>query len=193
MGDPFGYSNYLLKKQFLKLFGGSFRIYNPTGDLVLFASMKAFKLKEDIGIFSDESKTTEYARIKARSIIDFWSTYDIYDSATNQKLGGMKRKALKSMLKDEWIIMDAVDNEIGLIQEDSWLMAILRRLIGGGWVPQAFHGEIKSSPVFNFKQQFNPIIQKIELDFTPDTMNLMDRKFGIAAAILMSAIEGRQE
>lgn len=87
--------------------------------------------------------------------------------------------------------MDSVDNEIGLIQEDSWAMAILRRLVGSGWIPQAFHGQIKSTPVFIFKQRFNPFIQKIDLDFTPDTMNLLDRQVGIAAAALM--IEGRQE
>lgn len=189
--NPFSHSNFLLVKQLLKLFGGSFRIYDPSGTLVLFASMKAFKFKEDISIFSDEAKTTEYVRIKARHVIDLWSTYDIYDAQTSGKLGAMKRKALKSMFKDEWVIMDSVDNEIGLIQEDSWAMAILRRLVDSGWIPQTFHGQIKSTPVFIFKQRFNPFIQKIDLDFTPDTMNLLDRRVGIAAAALM--IEGRQE
>lgn len=191
--NPFSNTTYLLKKQFFKLFGGTFRIYDASGSLVLFASMKAFKLKEDISIFGDEAKTTEFINIRARNIIDLWATYDVYDPKTGQKLGALRRKALKSMLKDEWTIMDSVDNEIGLIMEDSWLMATLRRLVGNGWIPQTFHGEIKSMPVFIFRQRFNPFIQQMDLDFSPDTMNTLDRRVGIAAAVLMCAIEGRQE
>ena len=191
--NPFSNSTFLLKKQFFKLFGGTFRIYDTSGSLVLFASMKAFKLKEDISIFGDEAKTTELINIKARNIIDLWSTYDVYDPQTGQKLGALRRKGLKSMLKDEWMILDSTDNEIGSIQEDSWLMATLRRLVGNGLIPQTYHGEIKAMPVFVFKQRFNFFVQQIDLDFTPDTMNMLDRRLGIAAAVMMSAIEGRQE
>ena len=41
-----------------------------------------------------------------------------------------RRKGLKSLLKDEWTIMDPSDREIGLIKEDSALMATLRRFPG---------------------------------------------------------------
>lgn len=46
--NPFEHSTYLLRKQSLKVFDGSFRIYDPMDNLAVFASMKAFKLKEDI-------------------------------------------------------------------------------------------------------------------------------------------------
>ena len=190
--NPFGHSTYLLRKQFLKVFGGSFRIYNPTGDLALFASMKAFKLKEDITIHPDESKSSELLRIKARHIIDFSAAYDVFDSAINEKIGAFKRRGFKSLIKDEWIIMDTADNEIGIIQEDSWAMAILRRFLTN-LIPQSFHGDVGGTPVFKFHQRFNPFIQKIDLDFTPDFGNRLDRRLGLAAAILLSSIEGRQD
>lgn len=190
--NPYEHSTYLLRKQFLKLFGGSFRIYDPSGTLVFLASMKAFKLREDITVHPDESKSSTLLQIKARNIIDFSSAYDIFDPNTGEKIGALKRRGLKSMLKDEWIIMDTNDNDIGKIQEDNWGLALLRRFLTN-LVPQTFHGEIGASQAFKFKQHFNPFVQKITLDFTPDVTKKLDRRIGIAAAILMSAIEGRQQ
>ncbi len=190
--NPFEHSTYLLRKQFFKLFGGAFRIYDPMGNLAVFASMKAFKLREDITLYPDESKSAEILSIKARNIIDFSSAYDVLDPATMQRIGTLKRRGLKSMLKDEWIIMDADENDIGVIREDSWALALVRRFLTN-LVPQTFVGEIGAAEVFRFKQHFNPFVHKISLDFTPDRSNALDRRLGIAAAVLLSAIEGRQQ
>ena len=190
--NPYEHSTYLLRKQFLKLFGGSFRIYDPSGTLVFFASMKAFKLREDITVHPDENKSSTLLQIKARNIIDWSSAYDVFDPNTGEKIGALERRGFKSMLKDEWVIMDASDNDVGMIQEDSMALALLRRFLTN-LVPQTFHGEVGGAQVFKFKQHFNPFVQKITLDFTADMTNKLDRRIGIAAAILMSAIEGRQQ
>ena len=71
--------------------------------------MKAFKLKEDIRLYTSEDMQTEVLSIQARKIIDISSAYDVIDSLTGAKVGALKRKGLKSILKDEWIIMDAED------------------------------------------------------------------------------------
>jgi hypothetical protein len=47
-------------------------------------------------------------------------------------------------------------------------------------------------PVLCFRQRFNPFIAKIDLDFSMDTQGRLDRRLGIAAAVLLCAIEGRQ-
>ena len=189
--NPFDHSTYLLRGHF---FNPSFRIYDPTGTLALFASLNKSKLNEGIAFYPDESKSNELFRIKARNIADFiFDIFDVFDPpATNEKIGAFKQRAFKFILENEWIIMDAADNEIGMIQEDSWLMAILRRFLTN-LIPQSFHGEMGGSPIFRFKQHFNPFIQKIDLDFTPDMGNRLDRRLGLAAAVLLSAIEGRQE
>ena len=190
--NPFERSTYLLRKQFFKVFGGSFRIYDPSGTLAFFASMKAFRLREDITVHPDEGKASTLLQIKARKIIDWSSAYDVFDPNTGEKIGALKRRGFKSMLRDEWVIMDASDNDVGLIQEDSMGLALLRRFLTN-LVPQTFHGEIGGMQVFKFKQHFNPFVQKITLDFTSDVGKKLDRRIGIAAAILLSAIEGRQD
>lgn len=194
LAPRFQYPTYLLRRQFFKLFGAAFHIYGPNGELVFYSKQKAFRLKEDIRLYADENATEEVLTIQARSWLDFAAAYDVVDAQTGEKVGGMKRRGFKSMVRDEWIIMDANDNDVGLIQEDSTVMGLVRRFVPfGDWVPQKFVGTVQGQPVLQFGQQFNPIIQKIDLDFSIDTGNLLDRRLGIAAAVLLCAIEGRQD
>lgn len=188
----FGQSRYMIRRKFFKLFGGAFHIYDEAGNVAFYSKMKAFKLKEDLRVFTGEDMQQEVFSIKARNILDISATYDVTDSASGQKVGALRRKGLKSILRDEWLILDVNDNEVGTIQEDSLALAIVRRFLTN-LVPQTFQGAVGGSPVFTFRQHFNPFIQKISLDFSADTTGRLDRRLGIAAAVLLCAIEGRQQ
>jgi uncharacterized protein YxjI len=185
-------ARYLIRKKVLKLAGGAFHVYKDSGELAFFSEMKAFKLKEDIRIYSDESKQNEVLLIAARQILDFSAAYDVTDAASGMKVGALKRKGARSILRDEWVLMDAGDQEIGLILEDSLGLALLRRFLSN-WIPEHYEMRIGETLVATYKQEFNPFVLKIAVDFSPDTRGLLDRRLGIAAAILLSAIEGRQQ
>lgn len=187
----FGLTHYTIRRKFLKLFGAAFHIYDPAGNVAFYSKQKAFKLKEDLRLFSSEDMSEELLSIRARSVLDFGATYDVVDSKTGQKLGALRRKALKSVLRDEWVILDVNDREVGGAQEDSMALALVRRFLSN-LVPQTFVGQVGGAPAFVFKQRFNPFIAKIELDFSVDTGRRLDRRLGIAAAVLLCAIEGRQ-
>jgi hypothetical protein len=184
------HSQYTIRRKFLKLFGNEFRVLDPTGNLVLFSRQKAFKLREDIRVWTGEDMQTEVLRVAARQIIDVSAAYDVIDSTTGVKVGALRRKGLKSIVRDEWILMDPADTEIGLFQEDSVGLAILRRFIE--FIPQKFHMEIGAAHVANLKQNWNPFVLKMTVDFSPDVQGLLDRRLGIAAAIVHSAVEGKQ-
>jgi hypothetical protein len=189
----FQYQTYLIRRKFFQVFGAAFHVYGPNGELVFYSKQKAFKLKEDIRLYGDEAATEEVLTIKARSWLDFAAAYDVVDAQTGEKVGGLKRRGFKSMVRDEWIFMDADDGDIGLIQEDSAALALIRRFVPyGSLIPQSYVGTVQGQPVCEFRQHFNPFIQKITLDFSLDTGNLLDRRIGLAAAILLSAIEQRQ-
>ena len=189
--EAFTHESYLVRRKILKLFGAAFHIYNPNGRVVFYSKMKAFKLKEDIRLYTGEDMQTEVLTIIARQIIDFSAAYDVIDPTTNTKVGALKRKGLKSVLKDEWIIMDAEDREIGFIKEDSMLLALIRRFLTN-LIPQKYYGELEGEKVCLFKQNFNPFVMKINLDFSMDRKGLLDRRLGIAGAVLLCAIEGKQ-
>lgn len=191
MNPIFQHPGYLLKRQAIAL-TGKFRFYDPMGNLVMFSEQKMFKLREDIRVYADENKTQEVLSIKARQIVDFSAAYDVVDTALNQKVGTLRRKGLRSILRDEWEVLDANDNVKGLLFEDSMGLALLRRLVLGSWLPQNYDITFGETRVADLKQNFNLFRYELNLDFTMDAGHLLDRRIGIAAGILLAAIEGKQ-
>ena len=190
----FGHKTYLVRRRFLKLVGASFYVDDPSGQVVLYADQKAFKLKEDIRLYTGEDKTKEVLRISARTMFDISATYDVFDSATNVRLGSLQRRGMKSMLRDEWGILDISDREVGTIVEDSMALALIRRFVDMAtlFMPQKYSVTFQGQDVATFTQTKNPLIMKINLDFSADTQGQLDRRLGIAAGILLSAIDGKQ-
>lgn len=191
MNSIFDHNQYLLKRQVFAL-TGKFRYYDPAGKLVLFSEQKMFKLREDIRVFSDESKSQEVLQIKARQIIDFSAAYDVIDSASGQKVGALRRKGFKSMLRDEWEVLDVNDQVIGLLFEDSMGLALLRRLLLGSLLPQNYDLTIGGQKVADLRQRFQLFRYELDVDFSMDPARTLDRRVGLAAGILLAAIEGRQ-
>ena len=190
ISSVFCHESYLVRRKVFKLVGAAFHIYDPSGMLAFYSNQKAFKLKEDIRLYTGEDMQKEVLSIQARQIIDFSAAYDVIDPSTNTKVGALKRKGMKSIVKDEWIIMDAEDREIGLIKEDSTTLALIRRFLTN-LIPQKYYGELQGQRVCAFKQNFNPFVMKINLDFSMDHEQLLDRRLGIAGAVLLCAIEGK--
>jgi uncharacterized protein YxjI len=190
MNPAFSFNQYLLKRQVFAL-TGKFRFFDPSGNLVLFSEQKMFKLREDIRVYSDESKTQEVLMIKARQIVDFSAAYDVVDSSTGQKVGALRRKGFASLLRDEWDILDVGDNVVGKLFEDSMGLALVRRFLSG-LVPQNYDITLGANRVADLKQNFNPFSYQLNVDFSMDVNKLLDRRLGLAAGILLAAVEGRQ-
>ncbi len=192
MHSSFQFDQYLLKRQVFAL-TGKLRFYNPQGVLVLFSEQKMFKLREDIRVFSDEQKSQEVLAIKARQIIDFSAAYDVIDSTTTEKVGTLRRKGFKSILRDEWDVLDADDRLVGSLFEDSMGLAMLRRFVLGSLLPQNYDLTIDNQRVADLKQRLNLFRYEMDLDFSMDSARRIDRRLGLAAAILLAIIEGKQE
>lgn len=191
MNPIFQHPRYLLKRQALAL-TGKFRFYDPAGKQVMFSEQKMFKLREDIRVYADENKTQEVLSIKARQIMDFSAAYDVVDTAMNQKVGALRRKGWSSLLRDEWEVLDAADNVRGLLFEDSVGLALLRRFLLGSWLPQNYDISFGETRVADLKQEFNFFRYELHLDFSMDKDGQLDPRLGIAAGILLAAVEGRQ-
>jgi uncharacterized protein YxjI len=191
MNAIFQFPTYLLRRQAIAL-TGKFRFYDPAGRLVMFSEQKMFRLREDIRVYDSEDKSREVLSIKARQIMDFSAAYDVVDAEMNQKVGVLRRKGLWSLLRDEWEVLDANDNAIGKLFEDNIGLALLRRLILGSLLPQNYDMTVGESRVADLKQNFNPLRYELNLDFSMDAGRLLDRRLGIAAGILLAAVEGKQ-
>lgn len=192
---PFAHGVYTVRQKFWKFFGAAFFILDEAGSLIGYCSQKAFKLKEDIRVYTDDSMTDELLVIKARNIIDFSATYDVTDPAdADRTIGSYRRKGWTSLVRDEWMIFDPDEEEIGKIQEDSAGLAIVRRLLGGVALliaPQAYHVEIDDEPAAQMVTSRNPFIYQLNVTIDPEA-DRVDPRMVLAGAILLAAIEGKQ-
>jgi uncharacterized protein YxjI len=193
--ERFTQAQYMIRRKVFKIFGPAFHVYDTAGNVVLYCKQKAFKLKEDIRLYTGEDMSIELLTIKARQVIDFGASYDVVDTPTGQKIGAFRRMGFKSLIRDEWVIMDAYDREVGRLLEDSTTLAVIRRFIEAAamFMPQKFHAELAGvGIVANFQQNYNPFVRKLTVDFSADTGGRFDRRLGLAAGTLLAAIEGRQ-
>lgn len=182
---------YLARKAIFAFLGQRFHVYDAQGQLCFFVQQRAFKLKEALTVYADEGKQHPVLLIKARSIIDFSAIYDV-STPDGQRIGALQRQGVKSMVRDEWHILDTQDGVVGTIVEDSMAMALLRRFLSN-LIPQGFTVSMHGREVASFQQHFNPFVAKYDLDFGQDAEGLLDRRLAIAAAIMLLAIEGRQQ
>lgn len=194
MRDVFDHDHFLIRRKVFKLFGAAFHLYDDRGNVIGYSKQKAFKLRESIRLYTDESMSTELLSIQARNIIDFSAVYDVFDPLEGQVVGSVRRHGLKSMLRDKWVVLDPQGNELCVLEEESMFKAIARRFVDGVamFMPQKYIGKAGEKQVCHFRQNFNPFVQKINLDYSFDHDDLLDRRLGLAAAVLLCAIEGRQ-
>lgn len=191
MNPPFGYSQYRLKRQILAL-TGIVRIYNPQGEMLLYSRQRMFRLKKDIRVYRDEEMSQEILQIRARQVLGFSAAYDVVDSLSGHKVGALRRRGWQSLARDEWQILSADDTPIGLIQEDTLGRALLRRFLLGAWLPQHYEATLGTVKVADFRQRFHLFRYEMEIDFSADPNRQLDRRLGLAAAILFAIIKGKQ-
>ena len=180
--------SYRIRRKVFTIFGASFHVYQGER-LIAFCRQKAFKLKEDIRLYTDESMQKELMWIRAQHIIDFSAGYEVVDSQKNEVVGVLRRRGLKSLFRDQWEVADLEGNSLGQLVEDSMGMAMVRRFLSN-LVPQTFHLDDPAGNRAVFRQRFNPIVYHLEVSVPRNYA--IDRRLVLGAAILLSAIEGRQ-
>jgi len=182
---------YLFRKKLFKLFGEAFHTYDENGRVLFYSKQKAFKLKEDFRIYSDETQNQELLAIKTPQILDIGATYYVHDSMADEPVGALRRQALKSIFKDEWTLLSKDGQIIAKITEIHAFAALASRLIK--LIPQRYIIVTpEETTIAEIKQHFNPFVLKYSMTIS-EPEPLIDRRLLVAAGILLSGIEGREE
>lgn len=200
------YKQLEFRRKFWRILGAAIYIKDPnTEQTVGYIEMKAWKLREDIRVFSDDTKSQELLRIHARNIIDFGATYDVYDGATGQALFYFRRQGLKSaFVRDHWNIFTTTDQPYASVEETSSGLALARRWISIipyageiadlvlGFIPQTYQIHDSAGNVAAFlAHRKNPFIVKFGLD-TAMAQTSVDSRLPIAAVALLSTIDANK-
>lgn len=116
-----------------------FTITDYSGNSLAYVRQKMFKLKEDVVVYNDESKSQENFRIRANQWIDFNASYGITDNS-GRNLGKIARKGMRSIWKATYFISDGMDQPKYTVQEENAWTKILDGIVGEIPVIGAFTG-----------------------------------------------------
>lgn len=133
-----------------------------SGKTIAYVRQKMFKLKEDIQVFGDESKSNVEYTIKADRWLDFSAAYSFFDK-NNAPIGKIARKGWRSLWKAEYEIIDQhnklqykVNEENGMVKIfDSMLgqIPILSMMTGYFFNPSYLLTDIQGKPIVRMQKQ----------------------------------------
>jgi uncharacterized protein YxjI len=163
------------------------------GSLVAFVEQKRMTFKEQVTLYTDESKRSVLAAFKARKVIDLASAHDV-TTAEGAPIGVFGKKFGKSLLRSTWQL-DQPGQAPVTISERSMAMALFRRI--WDFIPWA--GDL-------------PFPWKYHFDFFRDTTLVgivrkktrfrdhylvriedpsLDRRLALAQAVALDALQSR--
>ncbi|NUS57379.1 MAG: hypothetical protein HOV66_21360 [Streptomycetaceae bacterium] len=173
-------------------------LVNPDGThgaVVAYAQQKRGKLKEEVILYTDDTKQYELARFKARQVIDMHAQHDV-TAFDGTPLGMFSKNFRKSLLRSTWHLeRPGVERATG--QERSLFGAILRRVWGfipyvGAYLPAPtyhfdFAGDDTKTPIMHVERQMK-LRDQYMVTFPDPTL---DRRLGLCVAVAMDAIQNR--
>lgn len=116
-----------------------FTATDASGQVIAYVKQKMFKLKEDITIYSDTTKTQINYTIKADKWIDFSAAYSIKDRSGNE-LGKVARKGWRSIWKTEYDLIDQNQQPQFKVREENAWVKVWDSLVGEIPIIGAFTG-----------------------------------------------------
>lgn len=115
-------------------------VIDASGKTVLYTKQKMFKFREHVEIFTDKTRATRLADIKADKVIDWSARYSSTD-ASGQPIGAVGRKGWRSIWKAHYEAFNPGDNVPDFsIREENPGAKFMDGLIGGIPVVGLFSG-----------------------------------------------------
>ncbi|KAB2350999.1 LURP-one-related/scramblase family protein [Actinomadura rudentiformis] len=163
------------------------------GEMVAFAQQKRLAFKEQVTLYTDDSKSQPILGFKARSVIDVGATYDVTD-AGGQSIGNFRKDFAKSLLKSTWHL-EQPGLGVATGSERNKNVAILRRVwefipfannIPFAW-PYHFDFYAGEQLVFSVEKKFG-LRDRYVVDIKDPNL---DRRLILAQAVALDALQSR--
>jgi hypothetical protein len=179
-------SHYIIRRKFWSMFERVFRVFTGDGQLIMYIQHPLLKLREEFMVYADEAKTRPLLRVKSQQVIAINFSYMVSDAQTGALLGSVQKRGLQSLVRDKFLILDALGIEIGYAEEQG--ASLLRRLFPLLLSKHAiFVGGVQ---VAYIKQVFRFFTK----EFTVTTQqSSLDPRFVLAVALLALIAEARRE
>jgi hypothetical protein len=131
-------------------------VTDASGRTILYTKQKIFKFREHVEIFTDKTRTTRLADIKANKVID-WSARYFSTDADGKEIGSVGRRGWRSIWKAHYEAFNPGDNspDFSIQEENAWAK-----------VADSFLGEIPIVGMFT-GFMFHPRYLATRTDGTP--------------------------
>jgi uncharacterized protein YxjI len=181
----------LIVRQRLRLMVNQYEIHavSPDGKeagILAFAQQKRMAFKEQVTLYSDDTKTTPVLGFKARQVIDLGATYDITD-AHGAAIGLFRKNFKESLLRSTWHLEQPGYGEM-IGRETNLTVAILRRFVDSlSWLPYHFEFLIGDRPAFSVNKKWGLRDRYAVTIHDPQ----LDRRLVAAMAVALDALQSR--
>ena len=148
--------NYPIQLRFKKLtLTNEMRVIDADQNIVGYVYQKLLKLKEEIIIYSDQTKSKVNYRIRADKVIDWSPTYTLYDDQ-DVALASTKRHGAKSILNATYDVF-LKDKQIGTLREQNPWVKLADTLFSMIPIVGIFTGYL-INPKYDFKDDKGNIL-----------------------------------
>jgi uncharacterized protein YxjI len=156
------------------------------GPVVAFAEQKRMALKEQVTLYTDESRQQALAGFKARKVMDLNGEYDVVDPG-GAPIGMFRKDFGKSLLRSTWHLQQpGLPTMTG--QERKVIVALLRRFSDSlSWLPYHFDFGVGAQIAFSVDRKWGLRDRYIVEIQDPR----LDRRLIIAMAVALDALQAR--
>jgi hypothetical protein len=176
--------------------GTRIKIKDATGRQVAYVRKQKFKLKEDVGVYTDEGQSRLLFRMKADRMLDFSARYAI-SGPDGHPIGAVGRRGMKSLWSSAYVLDDAYGTEAGSIREENpWTKVLdgvmeslpLGDALGGLFFNPAYLAKLYGKDVLRIQKQPSVLESSFRIgklaDLSDDEEDLL-----LAGIIMMVLLE----
>ena len=181
----------LAVRQRVRLMVNQYEVHavHPDGSeagVVAFAQQKRVAFKEQVTIYTDDTKSTPLLGFKARQVMDLGATYDVTD-ADGRPIGAFRKNFTESLLRSTWHLeQPGLGEMVG--RETNQLVAVLRRFVESlDWLPYHFEFMLGNRPAFSVVRRW--ALRDRYVVTLHDSQ--LDRRLVTAMAVALDALQSR--
>jgi uncharacterized protein YxjI len=181
----------LIVRQRIRLMVNQYEVHavSPDGNeagVLAFAQQKRMAFKEQVTLYTDDTKTTPLLGFKARQVMDLGATYDVTDAAGNP-IGLFRKNFRESLLRSTWHLEQPGYAEM-IGRETSMAVAVLRRFVDSlSWLPYHFEFLVGDRPAFSVVKKWGIRDRYVVTIHDP----AIDRRLVTAMAVALDALQSR--
>jgi hypothetical protein len=176
--------------------GTRIKIKDSAGRQVAYVRKQKFKLKENVGVYSDEAQSSLLFRMKADRMLDFSARYAI-SGPDGHPIGAVGRRGMKSLWSSAYVLDDSYGTEAGSIREENpWTKVLdgvmesvpLGDALGGLFFNPAYLAELYGKDVLRIQKQPSVLESSFRIDKLADFSD-EEEDLLLAGIIMMVLLE----